>query len=168
MYLVGGLHEDHDVGGSDSDGEDVRIPEQMDTGRPQEKQVDLFSEIHLNQMKKLEKQLEGVEGERNALTKSLKEIQDQVEKEKSKVACLQAGVTTVISHIDALNNLKNDIAKRVEKPETPPPVIDVCFAKNMYFPVQYYMLNMRVYFLIKIVDSDDLSRMVYGVIKGNR
>lgn len=128
--FLGGMHEDHDVGGSDSEGDDVRIPEQMDTGRPQEKQVDLFSEIHLNQMKKLEKQLEGVEGERNALTKSLKEIQDQVEREKSKVACLQAGVTTIISHIEALNNLKNDIAKRVEKPETPPPVI-YDFSKTM-------------------------------------
>lgn len=113
------MHEDHDIG-SDSEGEDVRIPEEMDTGRPQEKQVDLFSEIHLNQMKKLEKQLEGVEGERNALTKSLKEIQDQMEKGKSQVATLQAAVTTIMSHIQALNNLKEEIARKVEKPDKPP------------------------------------------------
>lgn len=119
--FVGGLHDDHDIG-SDSDGEDVRIPEEMDTGRTQEKQVDLFSEIHLNQMKKLEKQLEGVEGERNALTKGLKDIQDQMEKGKSQVACLQAAVATIMSHIEALNNLKNEIAKKVEKPESVAPV----------------------------------------------
>ncbi|CAL8130584.1 unnamed protein product [Orchesella dallaii] len=119
LSLRGGLHDDHDIG-SDSDGEDVRLPEEMDTGRPQEKQVDLFSEIHLNQMKKLEKQLEGVEGERNALTKSLKEIQDQMEKGKSQVAHLQAAVATIMSHIEALNNLKNEISKKVEKPEDKP------------------------------------------------
>jgi len=121
MYfiLLGGLHEDHDIG-SDSEGEDVRIPEEMDTGRPQEKQVDLFSEIHLNQMKKLEKQLDGVEGERNALTKSLKEIQDQMEKGKCQVAHLQAAVATIMSHIEALNNLKHEISKKVEKPDSSP------------------------------------------------
>lgn len=148
LFSKGGLHEDHDVG-SDSEGEDVRIPEEMDTSRPQEKQVDLFSEIHLNQMKKLEKQLEGVEGERNQLTKSLKEIQDQMEKGKSQVACLQAAVATIMSHIEALNNLKNEISKKVEKPEVPAPapVIISMICNKLLRILLHLMKQRKIYWL---------------------
>jgi protein bicaudal D len=77
-----------------------------------EKQVDLFSEIHLNQMKKLE-------GERNGLTRSLKEIQELSDKSKGQVALLQAALTTIVSHIDALNTLKENTIQKILDNKTP-------------------------------------------------
>jgi len=89
------------------------MPQSNQISSHPEKQVDLFSEIHLNQMKKLEKQLEGMECERNGLTKSLKEIQDQVEKSKGQVSTLQAALATIVSHIEALNSLKDETSLKI-------------------------------------------------------
>ena len=73
-------------------------------------------------MKKLEKQVETVESERNALTKSLKEIQDQVEKGKGQVSTLQAAVATIVSHIDALHSIKTRTSQRLESTLAEPKV----------------------------------------------
>lgn len=95
----------------------MRLP--LESG---EKQVDLFSEIHLNQMKKLEKQLEGAEGERNGLTKNLKEITDQVERSKSQVNTLQAALATIQSHILALYTIKQQTSQTIMGQGTAPKV----------------------------------------------
>jgi len=81
----------------------------------QTKQVDLFSEIHLNQMKRLEKQLESVEGEKTVLSKSLKEIQEQLEKGKSALAIVQSTLVGIVSHVDALESLKVQTSERACK-----------------------------------------------------
>lgn len=81
----------------------------------QTKQMDLFSEIHLNQMKRLEKQLESVEGEKNVLSKSLKEIQEQLEKGKSALGIVQSALISIVSHIDALECLKAQTTERISK-----------------------------------------------------
>jgi protein bicaudal D len=96
----GAIHDD-----TGSDGEESGNI-QDHSGNEGEKQIDLFSEIHLNQMKKLE-------GERNALTKSLKEVQDLSDKSKGQVAALQAALTTIVSHIDALNSLKENTSQKI-------------------------------------------------------
>jgi protein bicaudal D len=109
-----------DALGSDSEGEDNLIAQtnnQISSSNSSEKQVDLFSEIHLNQMKKLEKQVEGMESERTGLTKSLKEIQDQVERSKGQVSTLQAALATIVCHIEALNTLKDETSTKISSEE---------------------------------------------------
>lgn len=99
---------------SDSENDDKMVSSMSHDSTPGggEKQVDLFSEIHLNQMKKLE-------GERNSLTKSLKEIQDLSDKSKGQVVLLQAALTTIVSHIDALNSLKEKTSQKMVDGKTP-------------------------------------------------
>jgi len=83
------------------------------------KQVDLFSEIHLNQMKRLEKQLESVESEKIVLSKSLKEIQDQLEKGKSAIGFVQSALVGIGSQVNALDSLKTQTCERVSKKSDP-------------------------------------------------
>jgi len=45
---------------------------------------DLFSEIHLGQLKKLEKQLESSESEKMSLSVNVKEVQDSLEMTKKR------------------------------------------------------------------------------------
>lgn len=52
---------------------------------PDEKHVDLFSEVHLNELKKLEKQLESLEKEKISLTQGLRESQGLVEKSQGEL-----------------------------------------------------------------------------------
>ncbi|KAK9497061.1 hypothetical protein O3M35_004442 [Rhynocoris fuscipes] len=70
---------------------------------PESKQVDLFSEIHLNELKKLEKQLEQVEGEKVALTQSLRESQSSFERCQSDLQALRGRLVKFISNIDSLH-----------------------------------------------------------------
>lgn len=52
---------------------------------PDDKHVDLFSEVHLNELKKLEKQLEMLEKEKLSLTQGLRENQSLVEKSQGEL-----------------------------------------------------------------------------------
>lgn len=61
----------------------------------------LFSEIHLNELKKLEKQLESSDNERQALTTKLKESQLDMEKLKDDLAAEQAHRLQIEAHITA-------------------------------------------------------------------
>ncbi|XP_035710459.1 protein bicaudal D isoform X2 [Folsomia candida] len=112
LSLRGGVHDE--MNDSDSENDDKMVSSMSHDSTPGggEKQVDLFSEIHLNQMKKLE-------GERNSLTKSLKEIQDLSDKSKGQVVLLQAALTTIVSHIDALNSLKEKTSQKMVDGKTP-------------------------------------------------
>jgi len=66
---------------------------------------DLFSEIHLNELRKLEKKLEETDHERSSLTMSLKESQEGVEKMKHELEAQHARVSGLIGHITALMKL---------------------------------------------------------------
>ncbi|CAL4063262.1 unnamed protein product, partial [Meganyctiphanes norvegica] len=66
---------------------------------------DLFSEIHLNELRKLEKKLEETDHERSTLTMSLKESQEGVEKMKHELEAQHARVSGLIGHITALMKL---------------------------------------------------------------
>lgn len=61
LYIVG-MTEDHPMGSDEEDElpslQTIEADLKMDLASPDNKQVDLFSEIHLNEIKKLEKQLE--------------------------------------------------------------------------------------------------------------
>ncbi len=99
-------------------------------------------------MKRLEKQLEVIEGEKSALTKSLKETQDYVEKGKTQLSIIQAGIVKVGSQIDALDSLKTETGGRVaEIPEAEPQVrtssslklhMDWQLIKLLYFQLPVY------------------------------
>lgn len=65
----------------------------------------LFGEIHLNELKKLEKQLETCENDKKAAAVKLKESQESLESAKDALAAEQAHVVQLEAHINAfLNN----------------------------------------------------------------
>lgn len=66
---------------------------------------DLFSEIHLNELRKLEKKLEEVESEKGQLTTNLKESQEMLEKARGELDAQHARVSHLIGHISALVRL---------------------------------------------------------------
>ncbi|XP_014247214.1 protein bicaudal D [Cimex lectularius] len=72
---------------------------------PEAKHVDLFSEIHLNELKKLEKQLEQVEGEKVALVQTLRESQTSAERYQSDLQSLRGRIIKLACNIDTLHNL---------------------------------------------------------------
>ncbi|KAL0278449.1 UNVERIFIED_CONTAM: hypothetical protein PYX00_000269 [Menopon gallinae] len=113
-YSIRGMTED---GGGVSDEEESpvlrRIEEDLkgstsDLTSPDGKQVDLFSEIHLNELKALEKQLEHAEQEKSALTQNLKESQAQVEKSEKELQAFIAKIVQLSTHVEALQKLKTD------------------------------------------------------------
>nr|CAH7725817.1 unnamed protein product [Callosobruchus chinensis] len=78
---------------------------------PDGKQVDLFSEVHLNELKKLEKQLEMLEKEKLSLTQSLRENQSMVEKSQGELQVFVARLTQLAAHVDSLQHLSQNMDK---------------------------------------------------------
>ncbi|ROT85023.1 putative protein bicaudal D isoform X2 [Penaeus vannamei] len=66
---------------------------------------DLFSEIHLNELRKLEKKLEEAEHEKSQLTTNLKESQEGLEKTRQELDAQHARVSHLLGHISALVKL---------------------------------------------------------------
>ncbi|XP_045623810.2 protein bicaudal D isoform X2 [Procambarus clarkii] len=66
---------------------------------------DLFSEIHLNELRKLEKKLEEAEHEKSQLTTNLKESQEGLEKTRGELDAQHARVSHLLGHISALVKL---------------------------------------------------------------
>lgn len=95
-----------------SDGEEElpvlkRIEEDLkgsELASPDGKQVDLFSEIHLNELKKLEKQLEQAENEKVQLTSNLREAQSSLEQSRGELGTLMARILQISANIDSLQN----------------------------------------------------------------
>ncbi|XP_055686351.1 protein bicaudal D [Lutzomyia longipalpis] len=87
---------------------------------PDGTKVDLFSEIHLNELKKLEKQLELLESEKKSLTANLRESQQNLDKSQSDLQSFMSRVSVLSAHVDALQQLKKqidaeDMAKKTPK-----------------------------------------------------
>ncbi len=70
----------------------------------------LFSEIHLNELKKLEKQLEASENERLGLSNRLKDKNDILEKTKDELAAQNALVAQMEAHVESLLNNSSNMA----------------------------------------------------------
>lgn len=66
----------------------------------------MFSEIHLNELKKLEKQLETADSEKGALTSHLRESQAAAERSEAELQALQNRVLQLSAHVDALQSLQ--------------------------------------------------------------
>lgn len=96
-----------------SDGEDElpvlkRIEEDLkdtELASPDGKQVDLFSEIHLNELKKLEKQLEQAENEKVQLTSNLRDAQSSLERSRGELSALMARILQVGANVESLQEI---------------------------------------------------------------
>lgn len=105
-----------------SDGEDDspalrRIEDDLKTHEPgtsttANKQVDLFSEIHLNELKKLEKQLEMAETEKAALTQNLKDSQSAVEKSQAELQSFIARIVQLAAHVQSLQHIHSKLPEK--------------------------------------------------------
>lgn len=76
---------------------------------PDGTKVDLFSEIHLNELKKYEKQLELLEGEKANLTTNLREAQQNLDKSQNDLQNFMAKVTLLAAHVESLHHLRKQI-----------------------------------------------------------
>ncbi|GAB0093880.1 protein bicaudal D [Sergentomyia squamirostris] len=76
---------------------------------PDGTKVDLFSEIHLNELKKLEKQLETLESEKKSLTSNLREYQQNLDKSQSDLQAFMARISVLSAHVEALQQVKKQI-----------------------------------------------------------
>ncbi|XP_076396018.1 microtubule-associated protein Bicaudal D isoform X1 [Megachile rotundata] len=115
---IRGITEDQTIC---SDGEDDspalrRIEADLKTQEPgtsaTDKQVDLFSEIHLNELKKLEKQLELAESEKAHLTQNLRESQYAVEKSQNEVQSFVARIVQLAAHVQSLHHLHSKLPEK--------------------------------------------------------
>ena len=68
---------------------------------------DLFSEIHLGQLKKLEKQLENSETEKISLSSNVREIQDNLETARKEVLAQKAKVSELLAYVGELTKLNS-------------------------------------------------------------
>lgn len=75
-------------------------------------QVDLFSEIHLNELKKLEKQLEIAETEKAMLTQNLKESQYAVEKSQAELQSFIARIVQLAAHVQSLQHIHSKLPEK--------------------------------------------------------
>ncbi|KAK4289392.1 hypothetical protein Pmani_037636 [Petrolisthes manimaculis] len=66
---------------------------------------DLFSEIHLNELRKLEKKVEEADHEKTQLTTNLKESQEGLEKTRGELDSHHARVSRLLGHVSALLSL---------------------------------------------------------------
>ncbi|XP_037958439.1 protein bicaudal D [Teleopsis dalmanni] len=76
---------------------------------PDGTKCDLFSEIHLNELKKLEKQLESMENEKIHLTANLRDAQVNLDKSQNELQNFMARLALLAAHVDALIQLKKQV-----------------------------------------------------------
>lgn len=123
-YSIRGMADEQGLG---SDGEDdipglKRIEASLADGNAQDlaspdgKQVDLFSEVHLNELRKLEKQLEQLEKEKISLTQNLRDNQAHVERSHGELQVFLARLAQLAAHVDSLQHLQQNIDKNVKNP----------------------------------------------------
>ena len=72
----------------------------------------MFSEIHLNELKKLEKQLEVAETEKLLLTQNLKESQHAVEKSQAELQSFIARIIQLAAHVQSLQHIHSKLPEQ--------------------------------------------------------
>uniref|UniRef100_A0A182N8P6 Protein bicaudal D n=1 Tax=Anopheles dirus TaxID=7168 RepID=A0A182N8P6_9DIPT len=82
---------------------------EAETADPDGTKGDLFSEIHLNELKKLEKQLETMENEKLCLTANLRDAQQNLDKSQNDLQNFMAKLMLLAAHVDALHTLKKQV-----------------------------------------------------------
>jgi protein bicaudal D len=108
-YSIRGM--DESVGGSDLE-DDIPTLKRLEADlsnelkSPDGAKVDLFSEIHLNELKKYEKQLEMLENEKANLTTNLRDAQQNLDKSQNDLQNFMSKVTLLAAHVDSLHQLR--------------------------------------------------------------
>lgn len=108
-YSIRGM--DENVGGSDLE-DDIPTLKRLEADlsnelkSPDGAKVDLFSEIHLNELKKYEKQLEMLENEKVNLTTNLRDAQQSLDKSQNDLQNFMSKVTLLAAHVDSLHQLR--------------------------------------------------------------
>lgn len=111
-YSIRGM--DDSVGGSDLE-DDIPTLKRLEADlsnelkSPDGTKVDLFSEIHLNELKKYEKQLESLESEKANLTTNLRDAQQNLDKSQNDLQNFMAKVSLLAAHVDSLHHLRKQI-----------------------------------------------------------
>lgn len=111
-YSIRGM--DDGVSGSDME-DDIPTLKRLEADlsnelkSPDGTKVDLFSEIHLNELKKYEKQLEQLESEKANLTTNLRDAQQNLDKSQNDLQNFVAKVTLLAAHVDSLHHLRKQI-----------------------------------------------------------
>lgn len=113
LSIQGGLPESGAPSSMGSDGDEEapvfkKIAEDIQDNEDEESAPaeDLFSEIHLGQLKKLEKQLECSETEKQSLSTNVKEVQETLDSAKKEVAGQKAKVSELLAYIAEFTKLK--------------------------------------------------------------
>lgn len=111
-YSIRGM----DDGNFNSDGEEdlptlkrIEADLSSEMQSPDGTKVDLFSEIHLNELKKLEKQLEILENEKTCLTSTLREAQQNLDSSQNELHNFMSRVSLLAAHVDSLQQLKRHV-----------------------------------------------------------
>jgi len=107
--------------GSEGDEESPVFKKVGEGGEPDEDQAeeeavpagDLFSEIHLGQLKKLEKQLDSSEVEKQHLSTNMKDIQTRLDATLKDAAVQKARVSELLAYISSLDKLTADEDSRL-------------------------------------------------------
>ncbi|KAJ6648670.1 Protein bicaudal D [Pseudolycoriella hygida] len=76
---------------------------------PDGTKVDLFSEVHLNELKKMEKQLEVLESEKSHLTANLRDAQQSLDKSQNELQNFMSRLHLLAAHVDSLQQLKRQV-----------------------------------------------------------
>nr|CAD7593231.1 unnamed protein product [Timema genevievae] len=121
-FSIRGITNDDQAMGSDGEDDlpvlkrieaDLKSGSSGDISSPDGKQVDLFSEIHLNELKKLEKQLEQAENDKLLLTQNLRDSQSSVERSQSELQVFMARILQLAAHVDSLQHLRQKADKTI-------------------------------------------------------
>lgn len=148
-FSIRGITDDQAMG---SDGEDdlpvlkrieadLKSSSNTDISSPDGKQVDLFSEIHLNELKKLEKQLEQAESEKLLLTQNLRESQAIVERSQGDLQAFMARLVQLAAHVDSLQHLCQKADQEFEEHNENQRLDNLSLAVSQY--QQWFMLASR-------------------------
>ncbi|KAL7296047.1 hypothetical protein TKK_0010601 [Trichogramma kaykai] len=118
LLSIHGMPNDNTMGSDCEDESSVlrKIEEDLKSHEPgtsaPSKPVDLFSEIHLNELKKLEKQLEAAEAEKLILSQNLKESQSSVDKSQAELETFTARIIQLDSHVKTLQHIYSKLPEQ--------------------------------------------------------
>lgn len=101
--------DDEEGRGGKRAGLDARFAAHQSSSDDKNKQVDLFSEVHLHELRKLEKQLESVEKEKQSLVQNLRDNQSAVERSQSELQTFLARLAQLGAHVDSLRRLAKSV-----------------------------------------------------------
>jgi len=99
--------------------EDGAKEEMEEDGEESAPAEDLFSEIHLGQLKKLERQLENVESEKAGLSTNVREVQDHLDSSRKELAAQKARLSSILAFLTDLWKLKEEALAKQGKAEDP-------------------------------------------------